>query len=84
MATEASPSASNETAPGGFDCTAEFCEYQLSDAYFMEYRLNIPEGETVDECQTCSLSVRLTYEGEAWLGFAFSNDGQMVGSEAVM
>jgi hypothetical protein len=83
-ATEASPSASNETAPGGFDCTAEFCEYQLSDAYFMEYRLNIPEGETVDECQTCSLSVRLTYEGEAWLGFAFSNDGQMVGSEAVM
>ena len=92
------PTASNTTAPtfhegsttttgatlSGSDCTTTFCEYQLSDDYLMEYRLNVPSGESVDDCQTCSLNVRLTYEGEAWLGFAFSTDGQMVGSEAVM
>jgi type VI protein secretion system component Hcp len=69
-ATTTTEAATNGTSPGGFDCTTEFCEYQLSDAYLMEYRLNVPEGESIDQCQTCSLSVRLTYEGEAWLGFA--------------
>ncbi|CAB9524047.1 Similarities with uniprot P08640 Saccharomyces cerevisiae YIR019c STA1 [Seminavis robusta] len=30
------------------------------------------------------ISVRVTYEGQAWLGFAVSQDGSMVGSSAVI
>jgi hypothetical protein len=68
----------------GSGCMSDFCEHQLSDDYIMEYKLNVPEGVSVDDCQSCSVTIRLTYEGEAWLGFAFSTDGQMIGSEAVM
>jgi hypothetical protein len=50
----------------------------------MQYKVNVPEGSSVEECYLCSVTIRLTYEGDAWLGFAFSTDGQMVGSQAVM
>ena len=51
----------------------------------MEYTLNVPEGTNEEECDLCSVTIRLTYDGEvSWLGLAFSRDGQMVGSEAVM
>ena len=73
-----------EATSSTFNCVADFCEQQLSDDYLMKYKLNVPDGENVYECQTCSVTISLTYDGEAWLGFAFSTDGQMVGSEAVM
>lgn len=66
------------------DCTQEMCMYLLSDDYILEYKVNVPNNTTVDECEGCSLSVKLTYEGTAWLAFAFSTNGEMVGSEAVM
>ena len=66
------------------DCTKEFCDHELSPDFRLRYQVNVPDGTTVDECNGCSISMELTYDGEAWLGFAFSEDGQMVGSEAVM
>ena len=73
-----------EATSSGLDCIIDFCEHQLSDDYLMEYKLNLPEGSSTDDCEKCSLTVRLTYDGVTWLGFAFSTDGQMVGSEAVL
>lgn len=81
---DGSTTTTTEATFRGYGCIADFCECQLSDDYLMEYKLNVPDGESVDVCDTCSLTVRLTYEGEAWLGIAFSTDGQMIGSEAVM
>eukprot|EP00956_Cyclotella_meneghiniana_P038814 scaffold160269_cov71-Cyclotella_meneghiniana.AAC.2 len=66
------------------DCTQEMCMYLLSDDYILEYKVNVPNDTTVDKCEGCSLSVKLTYEGTAWLAFAFSTNGEMIGSEAVM
>ena len=73
-----------DATSGNLDCVTDFCDHELSDDYFMKYKLNVPDGEDVYECQTCSVTISLTYDGEAWLGFAFSTDGQMIGSEAVM
>ena len=66
------------------DCTKEFCDHELSPDFRLRYQVNVPDGTTVDECNGCTISMELTYDGEAWLGFAFSEDGQMIGSEAVM
>lgn len=66
------------------DCTKEMCQYEISDDCLLEYKVNVPEDTTVDECIGCSLSIKLTYDGVAWLGFAFSKNGEMIGSEAVM
>lgn len=74
----------NEVASSGYACATEFCEHQLSEDYLMEYKVNIPDYESVEECEFCSVTIRLTYDGEVWLGFAVSMDGQMIGSEAVM
>ena len=68
----------------GSGCISDFCEEQLTSDYLMQYKVNVPEGSSVEECYLCSVTIRLTYEGDAWLGFAFSTDGQMVGSQAVM
>jgi hypothetical protein len=66
-------------------CTVEFCEYEMTSDYKLEYRVNIPDNASVEQCLDCSLSVKLTYDGEtSWLGFAISTDGAMIGSEAVM
>lgn len=66
-------------------CTVEFCAREMTSDYKMEYRVNVPDNVSIDECLGCSLSVKLTYDGEtSWLGFAVSTDGAMVGSEAVM
>lgn len=46
--------------------------------------MNIPEDSSADECTGCTISMELIYEGEAWLSIAFSNDGKMIGSEAVI
>ena len=66
------------------DCTKELCQYQLSDDLSLQYQVFVPESTTVDECDGCSVRMIMTYEGIAWLGLGFSNDGSMIGSEAVM
>jgi hypothetical protein len=66
------------------DCTKEMCQYEISADCLLEYKVNVPEDTTTDECVGCSLSIKLTYSGVAWLGLAFSKNGEMIGSEAVM
>lgn len=66
------------------DCTKEMCQYELTPDYLLEYKVNVPNDTTVEECVGCSLTVKLTYEGTAWLAFALSPNGEMIGSEAVM
>eukprot|EP00804_Cyclotella_cryptica_P028957 CCRYP_012384-RA/>CCRYP_012384-RA protein AED:0.12 eAED:0.12 QI:112/1/1/1/0.8/0.66/6/4153/508 len=66
------------------DCTKDMCQYELSPDYLLEYKVNVPEDTTLDECAGCSLRIKVTYDGTAWLGFAFSKNGEMIGSEAVI
>lgn len=55
------------------DCAKTICSVELSDELLMEYQLL--DG---------AIQVKMSYDGIAWLGFGFSKDGSMVGSEAVM
>lgn len=76
------PSQSNA---GAGICTIDFCEYEISADYKLEYLVNVPDNTSVDECNGCSLSVRLTYDGEtSWIGMGLSTTGEMIGSEAIM
>lgn len=69
----------------GLDCTAVFCENELDDGFLKRYKINVPEGQDPENgCEGCSVSMELIYEGEAWLSIGFSEDGKMIGSEAVM
>ena len=89
-----SPSKAPNAAPkitsnAGIDnvCTVDYCEYEMTSDYVLEYRVNIPDDSSVgdNECIGCSLSVKLTYDDvTSWIGLAFSTNGQMIGSEAVM
>lgn len=66
-------------------CLTEFCKYEITSDYTFEYKVNIPDNASMEDCSGCSLSVRLTYDYEtSWIGMAFSTTGEMIGSEAVM
>lgn len=60
---------------GDTDCTRELCSLELTHGTSLNYRVNITEG---------TLSAEIVHEGESWLGLAFSDDGGMVGSNAVI
>ena len=66
------------------DCTRAMCEYQLSDNFLLKYQVNVPSDTTLEMCEECNISMEAVYEGEAWVSIAFSTDGMMIGSEAVM
>merc|ERR1712087_85169 len=78
------------SAPPANGCMEEFCGKQLSDDYVLQYKINVPDGTpgrrraTADACEGCTVSMELTYDGEAWVGFAVSKEGGMLGSEAVI
>ena len=55
------------------DCTKEFCEFQLEPGYTLRYLLNED-----------SITMEVSYDGEAWVAIAWSENGKMIGSEAVM
>jgi hypothetical protein len=70
---------------GGADYTVDFCKTQLTDNLLQRYKINVPGGADVDKCDMCTISFEIIiYDGEAWLGIAFSDDGKMIDSEAVM
>jgi len=73
-----------ELEPPAKDCSKELCDFELDLDYLLRYKLNIPKDSSVEECTGCTISMELIYEGEAWISIAFSNDGKMVGSEAVI
>jgi hypothetical protein len=66
------------------DCTRAMCEKQLSDNFLLKYQVNVPSDTTLEMCEECTISMEAVYEGEAWVSVAFSTDGMMIGSEAVM
>ena len=73
------------TTTGGEDCTVDFCENQVSSDYLLRYKVNVPDGMTLDTCnEECTISFESIYDGEAWVSVGFSTDGIMVGSDAVM
>ena len=59
-------------------------ETQLSPDLLLRYRINVPDTTTQEICDGCTITMETVYDGEAWVGIAFSNNGQMVGSEAVI
>lgn len=67
-----------------FNCTEDFCEIQLDDKFWHRYRVNVPDGTDLEKCEQCTISMEVIYDGESWVSIAFSEDGGMVGSEAVM
>ena len=83
--TKQSGSISNSPSESIDICMVEFCSYEITSDYLFEYRVNVPEDTSIDECSGCSLSIKLTYDDvTSWIGFAFSTTGQMVGSEAII
>lgn len=66
------------------DCIQSKCSVELSDMLTMDYQVIVPEATTVEECDGCALQVKMTFDGIAWLGLGFSNDGGMIGSDAIM
>jgi hypothetical protein len=56
------------------DCTIDFCYYELDQNYKLRYLLN--EDSTTMEV--------ILDRDEGWVAIAFSEDGAMIGSEAVM
>jgi hypothetical protein len=68
----------------GVNCTEDFCEIQLADNFWHRYRVNVPDGTDLEKCDQCTISMEVIYDGESWVSIAFSEDGDMVGSEAVM
>mmetsp|Transcript_6002 Transcript_6002/g.10092 ORF Transcript_6002/g.10092 Transcript_6002/m.10092 type:complete len:775 (-) Transcript_6002:103-2427(-) len=54
-------------------CSLDFC-VPLNDAYFLAYTVN---GDD-------TITMELTYDGNGWVGIAFSKDGLMAGSDAVI
>jgi len=80
---EATVSAANTAA--GEDCTLDYCENQVSSDYLLRYKVNVPDGMTLESCdETCTISFESIYDGEAWVSVGFSTDGRMIGSDAVM
>jgi len=66
-----SPTSSPTSAP----TQEEWQSYQISDSSVLNYKVNESEG---------TLSAEVVHDGESWLSIGFSEDGGMVGSEAVM
>ena len=57
------------------DCSSGFCMTTLTDGYTLEYMF-----DEVD----ATITMKLTYDGESWLGIAFSEDNRMGGSDGIM
>merc|ERR1719375_2896102 len=66
------------------DCSAQFCDADLTGGYTMKYKINVPQDTSKKECAGCTMSVEMSYDGDAWISLGFSTNGQMIGSDAVI
>ena len=66
---------SREPSASFHDCTQNFCEKTLSNDYLLRYMLNVDDD---------TITMEVIYDDEAWVAVAFSEDGDMPGSDAVM
>jgi len=80
------PSSSVAAFPtsGPTPAPTEMDEFQLSSDLLLRYKVNVPPSTSMDICDGCTVSMEVIYDGEAWLGIGFSEDGQMIGGEAVV
>ena len=60
-------------------CVGSVCNHRITDTCLLKYEVNVPQA---DEPNT--ITFELICEGVTWLGFGFSNNGRMAGSEAVI
>ena len=60
------------------------CETRLFPDFLLKYQISVPSNTTMKTCEKCIINLETVYEGEAWVSIAFSTDGLMTGSEAVM
>ena len=70
-----SPTSPPTSSPTSSPTEEEWQSYQISDTSVLNYKVNESEG---------TLSAEVVHDGESWVAIAFSEDGGMVGSEAVM
>jgi hypothetical protein len=82
-AASTTPAIATKPSPNN-NCISSMCAVELSSELLLEYSVNVPDTTTVEECDGCEISVKLSYSGTAWIGFGFSTVGAMIGSEAVM
>ena len=68
-----------EEAPA-LPCTVDVCNLELSHTCLLKYKVDVPTVVT----PVNAITMELICEGESWVGVGFSNDGQMIGSEAVL
>ena len=59
----------------GEDCSSDFCETTLTDGYTLKYKINEADA---------TVTMEVTYEGDAWVGIAFSEDERMGGSDGIL
>lgn len=57
------------------DCSSDFCQTTLTDGYALKYKINEAEA---------TITMEVTYDGEAWLGIAFSEDERMGESDGIL
>jgi hypothetical protein len=60
-------------------CVNDVCNYKLSDICLLKYQVNVQEANEPN-----TITMELICEGVTWLGIGFSQDGKMIGSEAVI
>ena len=62
-----------------------FTEELKAGSLWMRHEINVPEGTTEDACEGCTIPIEVVYEGvDSWVGIGFSENGLMLGGEAVM
>jgi hypothetical protein len=57
------------------DCSSGFCTTALTDGFTLNYKINEADN---------TISMEVSFEGETWLGIAFSKNERMGGSDGVM
>lgn len=67
------PETTTPAAAAVQDCSSGFCTTTLTDGYTLNYKIN-----------EATITMEVSYEGESWLGIAFSEDEVMGGSDGIM
>ncbi|KAL7466946.1 hypothetical protein ACHAXS_007214 [Conticribra weissflogii] len=83
----------SDASPAQADCTVDFCEEALSDTLAWRYRIHVPNRweevastdiDAYNSCPGCKITIALTCDGMAWIGFGVSLKGEMIGSHVVI
>jgi hypothetical protein len=73
--------------PTARECINQFCSIELTEGLVQKYRVDVPLNSTLESCGidgNCTITIEVVLDGIGWIGVGFSNDGEMIGSDAVM